>query len=203
MEPAEVLTEQLGTQELLLQIIEKSDGVAILFTIIILIGIVIGGIPILKMLQSHKKSQNASDLEERKLILEIVQQNTEAVQALKNTLNISGMSTNLHLKNIEKILSNSSERITSLLTALKIMDNDFKKTIEDISIIKEKTDIHINSVAEAQRVMVDKLEKIDDMLVGDVGRLIEKVDRIADILNVRDKPTEVPKDVKKITKIPK
>lgn len=201
MEP-EIIADQLGTQELLLQIIEKSDGVAILFTIIILIGIVIGGIPILKMLQSHRKNQNALEMEERKTILEIVQQNTEALQALKSTNHMSSVSTNLHLQNIAKSSSIIEEKLSSLITALSIMDNNFQKTTEDISIMKEKADVHINNVSEHQRMVAEKIEKVDDILVRDIPLLIEKIDHLAELIN-KNISNESLKEITVTKKIPK
>ncbi len=96
-------------------IVNKTQNDVILFTIIIMIALVIFFIPFYVVLSKNKKQSRKDDLEEEKIVLDVISNNTEAFTILRSTLT----SQNQTLINLLKDINAENKIVTEKMLALK------------------------------------------------------------------------------------
>lgn len=100
--------------ETLKSIVEHTNNDAIYFGIVILIGLVMVLIPMYILMIKNKKETKAAETNEKKLLLDVISNNTSAITNLTATMDLNNSTVSELLQSIQAITSDNSLRIVSL-----------------------------------------------------------------------------------------
>lgn len=100
--------------ETLQSIVEHTNNDAIYFGIVILIGLILVLIPMYILMIKNKKETKAAEMNEKKLLLDVVANNTSAITNLTATMDLNNTTVTELLQSIRNITSDNSLRIVKL-----------------------------------------------------------------------------------------
>lgn len=143
-------------------VVNKTQNDVILFTIIIMIALVIFFIPFYVVLTKNKKQSRKDDLEEEKIVLDVISNNTEAFTILRSTLT----SQNQTLINLLKDINAENKIVTEKMLALKSNQLNIHDKLSELfeyeNKINDEIDDKLTVIGIKMDAVDERLKKIDE-----------------------------------------
>ena len=118
------------------EVLNKTNSELILFFILALVAVVIGFIPLYRMNLKNRREHLAHEstrqdkyIEREKEIIRVITLNTEAITGLKTTLDLMSVSTNTSFVRIHERLDGQSERLLEQSANIARLQTSFEEVI--------------------------------------------------------------------------
>jgi DNA repair ATPase RecN len=170
------------------QIIDKTDNDIILFVIVLIVVGIFVGIPIYRMSLNRQKDEDLSMLNEKKLLIDVVKENSSAIMSLKTTLDLNNNSILNLLQDLTDRVSKNDDRIVNIMnytektdSCLKRFENSVDDSLKTIAYLKEQNVLLADKINSISSTCIDISNNINDIikLSNDLNsRISELEDRI-------------------------
>lgn len=143
--------------------LESTNNDAIIITIVLIVGIAFLLIPICWFVHHARKDYRTAEHEDRKMILDVINRNSEAFGDLKTSLIENNATQNELLKNINNNASDNKELLVALNAKQDSINDKVDRVIDEYDGFKEvvmKTNNKLNAIIKTEDDTHNKVEKI-------------------------------------------
>lgn len=155
---------------ILQDIVDKSQSDIVLIAVIFLAALVTFFIPFYKMILKNKNIDEERRLEEKQLLIDIVEKNTNIMSTLKTTLELNNTSIITILKNINSNTNDAAIKIATMITSQDGASKKLDKIIDDHVTIEhendeirkklDSNDLKLASIDEHTQYLIELVNKI-------------------------------------------
>lgn len=135
--PATELYNSDNAAGILNHALDSTNSDLIIFMIVLLVGFAFLAIPMCILIHQSRKDSRRDDREDRKMILDVVNRNTEAFSDLRTSLVENNAVQNEILKNINKLTSENKELLVRMTTKQLAMNDKVDKIVMEYDEFKE------------------------------------------------------------------